>query len=232
MKGAIRQDLLEVSDGFSPGLAALAEQPFTMKNPPLIGGGFHSHGGTPQKWMVDFRENPSKMDDDLGVPPFMETPRWFSFQSLHLRRPCFIQCLIAGGYACSKGQSYSGCWVSIQSLWEQKGSRMSRWNLAPCIAELVRLVWWMAATMHHISVVDHMYVELQNPFLDLKVKNHEHVCTRRRRWVAHSFFLHIIKCQGKSTDGRHVQWLYVLCFCIAQLLKRSNMKRWRRKPMG
>ena len=141
-------------------VAALAEQPFTMKNPPLIGGGFHSHGGTPQKWMVDFRENPSKMDDDLGVPPFMETPRWFSFQNLHLRRPCFSQCLIAGGYACSKGQSYSGCWVSIQSLWEQKSSRMFWWNLAPCITELVGLVWWMAATMHHISVVDHVYVEL------------------------------------------------------------------------
>ena len=29
-------------------------------------------GGT-QKWLVFVRENPTKMDD-LGVPPFMETP--------------------------------------------------------------------------------------------------------------------------------------------------------------
>ena len=34
--------------------------------------GVSINGGTP-KWMVYFMENPIKMDD-LGVPPFMETP--------------------------------------------------------------------------------------------------------------------------------------------------------------
>ena len=31
---------------------------------------FHSHGGTPYKWMVYFMENPMKMDD-LDVPPWI-----------------------------------------------------------------------------------------------------------------------------------------------------------------
>ena len=31
--------------------------------------------GTP-KWMVKIMENPIKMDD-LGVPLFLETPKWF-----------------------------------------------------------------------------------------------------------------------------------------------------------
>jgi hypothetical protein len=32
-------------------------------------GGFHSHGGTPNSWMVFLIENPIKMDD-LGVALF------------------------------------------------------------------------------------------------------------------------------------------------------------------
>ena len=36
---------------------------------------FHSHGGTPSSLDGEnFREDPSKMDDDWGIPPFMETP--------------------------------------------------------------------------------------------------------------------------------------------------------------
>ena len=37
--------------------------------------GVYINGGT-RKWMVDFMENPSKMDD-LGVPLFQETPILF-----------------------------------------------------------------------------------------------------------------------------------------------------------
>ena len=37
----------------------------------LGGSGFHSHGGTPNSWLVYFTENPMKIDDDLGVTLFL-----------------------------------------------------------------------------------------------------------------------------------------------------------------
>ena len=36
--------------------------------------GFHSHGGTPNSWMVYVMENPTQMDDDWGYPYFRKPP--------------------------------------------------------------------------------------------------------------------------------------------------------------
>ena len=36
--------------------------------------GVSNNSGTP-KWMVKIKENPIRMDD-LGVPLFLETPKW------------------------------------------------------------------------------------------------------------------------------------------------------------
>ena len=40
-------------------------------------GGFHSHGGTPNFWMVFVREIPiEQLDDDWGYPYFWKPPYW------------------------------------------------------------------------------------------------------------------------------------------------------------
>ena len=39
------------------------------------GNGFHHKWGHPNSWLVSVMENPNlEMDDDLGLPPFLETP--------------------------------------------------------------------------------------------------------------------------------------------------------------
>ena len=58
----------------------------TFTNGPLIKGVEPKIGGKPPKWMVKIMENPIKMDD-LGVPPFSETPiRDYPFHSWGIAR--------------------------------------------------------------------------------------------------------------------------------------------------
>ena len=60
---------------------------------PKTYGGFHSHGGTPARWMVFLRENPSKMDV-LGVPLWLRKPKLIKTLLLISDRPscCAQQC--------------------------------------------------------------------------------------------------------------------------------------------
>ena len=68
--GAGSQMSAPASENDTPGAMDPMEQwPSWEHHIELSMGGFHSHGGYPEKCLVYFMENvPSKMDDELGVP--------------------------------------------------------------------------------------------------------------------------------------------------------------------